>query len=662
MKIKKVNEKLMVIHTKEKPKIHVKATPEAKVKGRKVLTIQRGLKITKGRSAVKAFSSQKSKRKVIEVKVQTVRKSIGTDKESFSGKTADSLERRPSARKEEQQPVKGEGSLYNQYRKSKKDRADIIGNKSGSVKMAGAIGTKAALDQMEGGSEVYDAYMVMGSMAKPATNIFDAGKRLYRSQATKAKENQMKKIESGKRIGKKAVKDSSIKSAKESAKAAAKKTVKKTAKKAGKATAKVTTTTVATGLGGVLVGAVSGEAAGIALDKRDIKNSTRNRMIQLFAAKFRQEDNQDSIGKALKDVVMMRFFMLQKYLMRYVGGFLLVLFTLVAIILLPVIAVITVIYNSPFAIFFPSISSGESTQQVLSTYMTEFNRDVESEVNNYAGYDGSEKVYLNFEGAGTPDNYYDILAVYMVKYGDGDTATDMTDKAKENLKAVFDDMCSYRISSKTETTEDEEGNTTTYSIKCVNVILKTYRDMIPAYGFDTDEQKVLEELMNPEYIVLLGGTGGGGDPGESISPEQYQAIVDAVSDANEKRVVEFVLSKLGYPYSQAYRDNGSYYDCSSLAYYAWKSAGVNLLYEGANTAASEGKYCYDNNLLVSYEEMQPGDLIFYSYGNNGRFMNITHVAIYVGNGKVVEAANEHIGVVYRPVQSRSSIVFIGRPR
>ena len=84
------------------------------------------------------------------------------------------------------------------------------------------------------------------------------------------------------------------------------------------------------------------------------------------------------------------------------------------------------------------------------------------------------------------------------------------------------------------------------------------------------------------------------------------------------------------------------------------------MYEGANTASAEGKYCYDNNLLVNYDEMQPGDLIFYSYEKNGRFMNISHVAIYVGNGMVV--ANTRLGVVYRPVQGKSSIVLIGRPR
>lgn len=112
------------------------------------------------------------------------------------------------------------------------------------------------------------------------------------------------------------------------------------------------------------------------MDHKDMKNSTRNRMIQLFIAKLRQEDNQDSIGKALKDIVLMRFFMLAKYMIRYVGLFLLALFALVALLALPIIAVIAVIYNSPFAIFFPSISSGDTTQDVLSAYVSEFNREV----------------------------------------------------------------------------------------------------------------------------------------------------------------------------------------------------------------------------------------------------------------------------------------------
>ena len=35
----------MVIHTKEKPKVHLKGAPEAKIKGRNILTVQHGPKI-----------------------------------------------------------------------------------------------------------------------------------------------------------------------------------------------------------------------------------------------------------------------------------------------------------------------------------------------------------------------------------------------------------------------------------------------------------------------------------------------------------------------------------------------------------------------------------------------------------------------------------------
>ena len=687
MNIKKVDDKPMVIHTKEKPKVHVKGALEAKIKGRNVLTVQHGPKIA-GTVAEKSVAGDgKIKLKKSSVHVMDKRKTgqakTAADGMEYMGRNSTMQDRKESGNakgrnadrntqgrqgkeQEVRQSVDKENRMYAQYRIAKAEKGAAVKKKPALPSGVVSVAAQTALDEMEGGSEVYDAYMTADTLAKPATNAVDAGRNLYRSKAAKAKEQRIKKKQAGSRIREKAVRESAVKAARKTAQTAAKETAKETGKKAAKETSKAAARTAAaaagTGAGGVLAGIAAGEAVGIAMDKRDVKNSTRNRMIKLFVAKLRQEDNQDSIGKALKDIALMRFSMMAKYIVRYVGLFLLALFAVVALIALPIIAVIAIIYNSPFAIFFPSISTGETTQEVLSAYVSEFNADVNAELRNHARYDESEKIYVNFEGSGTPDNFCDILMVYMVKYGDGDTATDMTDKAKQNLKAVFDDMCSYTITSRTDTETDDEGNTTTTTVKEVNVRLKTCYEMISVYGFNAEEQEMLAELMKPEYLAMLGYTGGGGDPGETISPEQYQAIVDAISDENGRKVVAFALSKVGYPYSQAYRDSGNYYDCSSLAYYAWRSAGVSIMYEGSNTAASEGKYCYDNNLLVNYDEMQPGDLIFYSYDKNGRFMNITHVAIYVGNGKVVEAANARLGVVYRPVQGRSSIVFIGRPR
>ena len=682
MNIKKVDDRPMVIHTKEKPRLHVKGTPETKIKGRNVLTVQRGSKMAGTVAGKSGAWSGKIKLKKGSVHVTDKRKtaqtkaasdgmeckvSNGNGQDRRGGKIADTnMQGRQGKEQEVRQSVNRENRIYAQYRKTKAEKEAAIKKKPAVSAAVVSVAARTALDEMEGGSEVHDAYITAGTLAKPATSAADAGRNLYRSKAAREKQQKIRKKQSKSRIREKAVKESAVKAARKTAQKAAKETAKETGKKAAKGTSKAAVKMAAaaagTGAGGVLAGTLAGEAVGISMDMRDVKNSTRNRMIKLFVAKLRQGENQDNIGKALKDVVLMCISMLAKYIVRYVGLFLLALFAVVALIALPVIAVTAVIYNSPLAVFFPSISSGETVQEVLSAYVSEFNAAVDAELTDHAGYDASEKIYVDYEGVGTPDNFCDILMVYMVKHGDGDTATDMTNKAKQNLKAVFDDMCSYTISSRTDMDIEGGEDTVSTTVKEVNVELKSCYDMVSVYGFDAEEQAMLEELMKPEYLAMLGYTGGGGDPGEGVPPDQYQAIVDDVSDENGKKVVAFALSKVGYPYSQAYRDSGDYYDCSSLAYYAWLSAGVSIMYEGSNTAANEGKFCYDKNLLVNYDEMQPGDLIFYSYGSNGRFRNITHVAIYVGNGNVVEAANARLGVVYRPVHGRSSIAFIGRPR
>jgi cell wall-associated NlpC family hydrolase len=659
--IKKVDGKPMVIHTKEKPRLHVKGAPETKIKGRNVLTVRHGLENAGTASEKNVAGDRKIKLKTSSVHDTDKRKKAVGGME-YSGNAIQDRggEGTVQGRQETRQPINRETRMYAQYHRLKAKKGAAKNKPPVPVV---SIAAKTALEEMDGGNEVYDAYMAAGTLAKPATNAVDAGRNLYRSKAAKEKQRKIKKKQAGSRIKGKAVKESAVKAARKTAQKAVKETGKKAAKETSNAAVKTAASAASTVAGGVFTGILAGEAAGLAMDKRNVKNSTRNRMIKLFVENLRQKENPDGIGKALKDIVLMRFSMMAKYIIRYVGGFLLALFAVVALIALPVIAVVAVIYNSPFAVFFPSISSGETIQEVLSAYVSEFNDAVNEELADHAGYGASEKIYVDFEGSGTPDNFCDILMVYMVKHGDGDTATDMTDKAKQNLKAIFDDMCSYTVSSRMDTVTDEGGNATTTTVKEVNVELKSCYDMVSIYGFNEKEQEMLAQLMNPEYLAMVGsaGGGGGGDPGEVISPEQYQAVVDAISDENGKKVVAFALSKVGYPYSQAYRDSGDYYDCSSLAYYAWQSAGVSIMHEGSNTAASEGKFCYDNNLLVNYDEMQPGDLIFYSSGKNGRFMNITHVAIYAGDGKVVEAANARLGVVYRQERGHS-IVFIGRPR
>ena len=174
-----------------------------------------------------------------------------------------------------------------------------------------------------------------------------------------------------------------------------------------------------------------------------------------------------------------------------IGFVLLLLVLVVAMIAVPVIAAIAILYNSPFALFLPPLESGDTVQTVTSVYVQEFNRDVNTKVNEHTRYDLGELVYVDYEGKEeNPSNYYDIMAVYMVKHGVGDTATVMNDTSKGWLQAVVNDMCSYTTSTGTKDVEETDagGNVTTVikSVLYVNVTLKLYRDMISVYGFNSD--------------------------------------------------------------------------------------------------------------------------------------------------------------------------------
>ena len=85
--------------------------------------------------------------------------------------------------------------------------------------------------------------------------------------------------------------------------------------------------------------------------------------------------------------------------------------------------------------------------------------------------------------------------------------------------------------------------------------------------------------------------------------------------------VQAALSQMGDPYVWG-ADGPSSYDCSGLMMYAWGKAGVSLSHS-SKAQASEGR-------RVSKSQLMPGDLVFY-------YSPISHVGMYIGNGKIVHA-------------------------
>ncbi len=142
-----------------------------------------------------------------------------------------------------------------------------------------------------------------------------------------------------------------------------------------------------------------------------------------------------------------------------------------------------------------------------------------------------------------------------------------------------------------------------------------------------------------------------------------EIVANSGCNGTQEAVIRFALSKVGYPYSQDYRTSGSYYDCSSLAYYSWQAAGVDISGGGGYppTAAEEARIMEKKGKALDQDnitDLQPGDLIFYGGEANKRYKGIYHVAVYVGNGKVVEALNTKYGVVYESLRTKNAIMVV----
>lgn len=179
-----------------------------------------------------------------------------------------------------------------------------------------------------------------------------------------------------------------------------------------------------------------------------------------------------------------------------------------------------------------------------------------------------------------------------------------------------------------------EGDENTVEVTVSGTLVHnlTYKDYLALNKLTEEQKDWLESMMDDDMQEnFAAGIGG-------------QAVAD------------LAMTKIGCQYSQDKRYQEGYYDCSSLVQRLYKEAGITL----PATAAAQGKYCYDNAMIINKKQLKPGDLIFYSYEENGEFRNISHVAIYVGDGKMVHAANPSRGVVLDPLRT-NSVVFYARP-
>jgi cell wall-associated NlpC family hydrolase len=146
------------------------------------------------------------------------------------------------------------------------------------------------------------------------------------------------------------------------------------------------------------------------------------------------------------------------------------------------------------------------------------------------------------------------------------------------------------------------------------------------------------------YTKIWPNTGFKGRSTSRSTPEMRAA---AVAFAKKQ-----VLARKPYIWGD---EGPSAFDCSGLVYAAYRSAGLG--WPNWDRLNSSLYFSYTKHVPLS--QMEPGDLLFYSY--KGTVNSIHHISIYAGNGMMWEAHSKNKGLLFSNIYSVKGLMpFAGR--
>lgn len=230
----------------------------------------------------------------------------------------------------------------------------------------------------------------------------------------------------------------------------------------------------------------------------------------------------------------------------------------------------------------------------------------------------------------------------------------------EEAAAVMDQYVSQYVKVKADRLNVREGQTTDsrrIGYVCAGEELKLiencgewiqvqYTDEITGYvsaQYVTVEEEYIyaknaeDEKAEKEFIKVLKERAG---ISEEVVKEQTNISVKPPSTTYStsvelrKAIIDYAMQYLGDRYVHGGQSLATGTDCSGFTMYVLREFGINIGRTPQSQYTSAGR-------AISYSEVQPGDIICYS-SNGGR--SCTHVAFYIGDGKILHAANSRDGV------------------
>lgn len=117
-----------------------------------------------------------------------------------------------------------------------------------------------------------------------------------------------------------------------------------------------------------------------------------------------------------------------------------------------------------------------------------------------------------------------------------------------------------------------------------------------------------------------------------------------IKPAQRDSLVDLARSQVGLRYKLGAKTPGKAFDCSGLV--QWLLGKFDLAIP--RTSREQAKV--GTPIDKDPSQLLPGDLLFFGRGNR-----VTHVGIYVGDGKYVQAANRRAGIVETPLPTGRAV-------
>lgn len=121
------------------------------------------------------------------------------------------------------------------------------------------------------------------------------------------------------------------------------------------------------------------------------------------------------------------------------------------------------------------------------------------------------------------------------------------------------------------------------------------------------------------------------EAGTSIVKSISSSLPVIATTASRQALIQYAKQFLGNPYVYGGTSLTDGADCSGFVQQIFKHFGI--------TTGRSSRDQYANAQSIRFEQLQPGDLVFYASGDY-----INHVAIYAGDGVIIHAANARTGI------------------